>query len=84
MEPHHEDEPYLDPNVPGFVEDGDRFETPTRRPMSSRGVRSVAAVILASMLLTVGTPLSWVTALTGILMFLIWLNIGSSDHNDTI
>jgi hypothetical protein len=84
VEPIHEDESYLDPSVPGFVEDGDRFETPVRRRMWGRGIRSVAAVVLASMLFAAGTPLSWVTVVTAILMALIWINIGSRDHDDTI
>ncbi|MEN8041927.1 MAG: hypothetical protein ABFR95_10535 [Actinomycetota bacterium] len=84
MEPTNPDEPYLDPTVPGFVEDGERFETPVRRRIWSKGIRSVAAVVLASMLFAAGTPLSWVTVLTAILMALIWLNIGSRDHDDTI
>jgi len=84
VEPIHEDESYLDPSVPGFVEDGDRFETPVRRRMWGRGIRSVAAVLLASMLFAAGTPLSWVTVVTAILMALIWINIGSRDHDDTI
>jgi hypothetical protein len=84
MEPLQEDDSYLDPTVPGFVEDGDRFETPVRRRMWSRGIRSVAAVLLASMLFAAGTPISWVTVVTAILMALIWINIGSRDHDDTI
>lgn len=84
MEPDEEDEPYLDPHVPGFVEDGERFEEPVRVRRSTKAVRSVAAVILASMLFAAGTPLSWVTVVTAILMLLIWLNMGPSDHDDTI
>jgi hypothetical protein len=84
MDPLQEDESYLDANVPGFVEDGERFDVPVRRRMWSRGVRSVAAVLLASMLFAAGTPLSWVTVVTAILMALIWINIGSRDHDDTI
>jgi hypothetical protein len=84
MEPLQEDDSYLDPTVPGFVEDGDRFETPVRRRMWSKGIRSVAAVLLASMLFAAGTPISWVTVVTAILMALIWINIGSRDHDDTI
>lgn len=84
MEPTSNDEPYLDPTVPGFVEDGERFETQVRRPVWNKGVRSVAAVVLASMLFAAGTPLSWVSVLTAILMGLIWINIGSRDHDDTI
>ena len=84
MDSLHEDESYLDSSVPGFVEDGDRFDIPVRRRMWSRGIRSVAAVVLASMLFAAGTPLSWVTIVTAILMALIWINIGSRDHDDTI
>ena len=84
MDSLHEDESYLDPSVPGFVEDGDRFDIPVRRRMWSRGIRSVAAVVLASMLFAAGTPISWVTIVTASLMALIWINIGSRDHDDTI
>jgi len=84
MDPLQEDESYLDPSVPGFVEDGDRFETPVRRRMWSKGIRSVAALLLASMLFAAGTPISWVTVVTAVLMALIWINIGSRDHDDTI
>jgi hypothetical protein len=84
MDPLQEDESYLDPSVPGFVEDGDRFETPVRRRFWGKGIRSVAAVLLASMLFAAGTPISWVTVVTAILMALIWINIGSRDHDDTI
>ncbi len=84
MDPLQEDESYLDASIPGFVEDGERFEVPVRRRMWSKGVRSVAAVVLASMLFAAGTPLSWVSVVTAILMALIWINIGSRDHDDTI
>lgn len=84
MEPIHEDEPYLDPTVPGFVEDGERFDTPVRRRIWGKGVRSVAAIVLAGMLFAAGTPISGVSAITAILMGLIWINIGSRDHDDTI
>ncbi len=84
MEPVDEQEPYLDPTVPGFVEGGERFETPVRRRVWSKGVRSVAAIVLASMLFAAGTPLSWVSVVTAILMGLIWINIGSGDQDDTI
>ncbi len=84
MDPLQEDEPYLDSSVPGFIEDGDRFDVPVRRRVWSKGVRSVAAVLLASMLFAAGTPLSWVSVVTAILMALIWINIGSRDHDDTI
>ena len=84
MEPLQEDDAYLDPSIPGFVEDGERFETPVRRRMWNKGIRSVAAVVLASMLFAAGTPLSWVSVVTAILMALIWINIGSRDHDDTI
>ncbi len=84
MEPLHEDEPYLDPTVPGFVEDGERFDTPVRRRIWSKGVRSVAAIMLAGLLFAAGTPIGGVSAITAILMALIWINIGSRDHDDTI
>jgi len=66
MEPIQEDDSYLDSNVPGFVENGDRFDVPIRRRMWGKGVRSVAAVVLASMLFAAGTPISWVTVVTAI------------------
>jgi hypothetical protein len=84
MDPLQDDQSYLDPHVPGFVEDGERFEIPVRRRMWGKGVRSVAAIILASMLFAAGTPISWVSVVTAILMALIWINIGSGDHDDTI
>ncbi|GMQ94495.1 MAG: hypothetical protein BMS9Abin12_1988 [Acidimicrobiia bacterium] len=84
MEPLQEDEPYLDPNVPGFVEDGERFERPVPKRSFTKAVRSIAAVVLAAMLFAAGTPLSWVSIVTAILMLLIWINIGSRDHDDTI
>jgi len=84
MEPLQEDEPYLDSSVPGFVEDGERFERPVHRRGFTKAVRSVAAVVLAAMLFAAGTPLSWVSIVTAILMLLIWINIGSRDHDDTI
>ncbi|MDK1017779.1 MAG: hypothetical protein QGD89_00005 [Actinomycetota bacterium] len=84
MQPFDEDEPYLDRSAPGFVEDGERFERPVGRRVFRRGVRSVAAVVVASMLFAAGTPLSWVTVVTAILMLLIWINIGSHNHDDTI
>jgi hypothetical protein len=84
MEPPPEDEPYLDPSVPGFVEDGERFDRPVRKRNFTKGVRSVAAVMVSAMLFAAGTPLSWVSVLTAILMLMIWISIGNQDHDDTI
>jgi hypothetical protein len=36
------------------------------------------------MLFAAGTPISWVSVVTAILMALIWMNIGSGGHDDTI
>lgn len=84
MRPIHEDEEYLDPTTPGFVQDGERFDRPVRRRGFPKAIRSVAAVIVAAMLIAAGTPLGWVSVATAILMLLIWINIGKSDHDDTI
>lgn len=70
-----------------FVEDGDRFDHPVPRRPVRRGVRTVAALVLAAMLFAAGTPLSWVTVLTAILMLLIWLDLGhraTEDDDDII
>ncbi len=84
MEPLQDEEPYLDSNLPGFVEDGDRFDRPVKRGRFTKAIRTVSAVVLAAMLVAAGTPLSWVTVVTAILMLLIWINIGKNDHDDAI
>lgn len=64
------------------VEDGDRFDHPVPRRPIRRGVRTVAALVLAAMLFAAGTPISWVTILTAFLMFLIWIDIGKRKDDD--
>ena len=84
MENEAQDEPYLDSDNPEFVEDGDRYDTPVPRRKFTKAVRSVAAVVVASMLFAAGTPVSWVSIATAIVMLLIWLDIGRTNHDDTI
>ena len=84
MEMDTEDEPYLDPDDPEFVEDGDRYDKPVPPRRFTKAVRSVAAVMVAGMLFAAGTPVSWVSVATAILMLLIWIDIGSTNHDDTI
>jgi|GEM_PF-1872732 len=74
---HFADEPYTDETVPGYVEDGDRFDQPIPSRRVQKVVRSIAALVLASMLAAAGTPLSWVTITTAVLMILIWTEIWS-------
>jgi hypothetical protein len=78
------EEPYLDPANPEFIEDGDRYDKPIPPRRFTKAVRSVAAVIVAGMLFAAGTPLSWVSVATAILMLLIWIDIGITNHDDTI
>jgi hypothetical protein len=84
MENDPQDEPYLDPENPEFIEDGDRYDKPVPRRKFTKAVRSVAAVVVASMLFAAGTPVSWVSIATAIVMLLIWLDIGRTNHDDTI
>ena len=84
MDPPTDDAPYLDPDDPDFVHDGDKFDKPVPRRAFTKAVRSVAAVVVASMLFAAGTPVSWVSIATGIVMLLIWLDIGRTDHDDAI
>jgi hypothetical protein len=84
MEPFDDDEPYLDPDNPDRVEDGDRYDRPVPKRRATKAVRSVAAVVVASMLFAAGTPVSWLSIVTAIVMLLIWLDIGRTDHDDTI
>ena len=67
-----------------IVEEGERFAHPVPRRPVRRGVRSVAAFVLAAMLFAAGTPLSWVTVLTAFLMFLIWVDFGRRPKDDDI
>lgn len=84
MDPYEQDDPYLDESAPDFVEDGDRYDKPVPRRPLTKGARSVAAIVLAAMLFAAGTPLSWVSILTAFLMLMIWIDIRSRDHDDTI
>ena len=79
-----EDSPYIDPDDPDFVHGGDEFDKPVPRRRITKAVRSVAAVVVASMLFAAGTPVSWVSIATAIVMLLIWLDIGRTNHDDTI
>ena len=76
------DEGHLDESVPGFVEDGDRFDRPVPSRRLQKTVQTVAALVLAAMLFAAGTPVSWVSVVTAILMFLIWTELWSNRSND--
>lgn len=78
------EDPYLEEDVPGFVEDGERFDRPVPNRRLQKIVRTIAALVLASMLAAAGTPISWVSIATAILMVLIWVEIGRnrSDSGD--
>ena len=65
-----------------YVDDGERFDHPIPRRPVRRGVRTVAALVLAAMLFAAGTPLSWVTVLTAILMLMIWIDWGTRRPNE--
>lgn len=67
-----------------FVEDGDQFDHPVPRRRVRKGLRTVAALVLAAMLFAAGTPLSWVGVLTAFLMFMIWLDLGRRGHDDDV
>ena len=84
MEHDPQDEPYLDSGNPEFVQGGDEFDKPVPRRKFTKAVRSVAAVVVASMLFAAGTPVSWVSIVTAIVMLLIWIDIGRTKHDDTI
>lgn len=84
MDNHDEDEAYLDETSPGYVEDGERYDRPVPHRAFTKAARSIAAVLVSAMLFAAGTPLSWVTVLTAILMLLIWIDIQSKNHDDTI
>ena len=80
-------DPYLDDSTPGFVGDGDRFDTPLPRRRFRKAIRTVAALVLSGMLFAAGTPISWVSVVTAILMFLIWTELWSprsSERDDVI
>ncbi len=79
-----EDDSYLDDSEPEFVDDGDRYDKPVPRRPFRKAMRTVAAVLVSAMLFAAGTPLSWVTVLTAFLMFMIWIDIRSNNHDDTI
>jgi hypothetical protein len=67
-----------------FVEDGERFDHPVPKRPVRKGLRTVAALVLAAMLFAAGTPLSWVGVLTAILMLMIWLDFGRTNRDDDI
>jgi len=77
-----DEEFHSDADLPGYVEDGDRFDRPTPNKRVRKIFRTVAALVLASMLAAAGTPISWVTVATAILMFLIWVEIGRRPNRD--
>jgi hypothetical protein len=82
-----EHSPYEDESVPGFVPDGDRFDQPVPSRRVQKVVRTIAALVLASMLAAAGTPLSWVSIATAVLMIVIWTELWSlntSDKDDLI
>lgn len=81
-EPVSREAPELDESLPGFVADGDRFDRPVPDRRVQKIIRTVAALVLASMLAAAGTPLSWVSVATAILMILIWVEIGRSRPRD--
>lgn len=71
------EDPHLDSDIPGYVEDGDQFDRPIPDRRVQKIVRTIAALVLASMLAAAGTPISWVSIATAALMFLIWAEIWS-------
>ncbi len=75
-------DPYFDDSTPDFVNDGDRFDTPLPRRRFRKTVRTIAALLLSGMLFAAGTPISWVSVVTAILMFLIWTELWSSRSRD--
>ena len=81
------EDPFADEGVPGFVEDGDRFDRPVPSRRVQKIVRTVAALVLASMLAAAGTPLSWVSIATAVLMIVIWTELWApwtQDKDDVI
>jgi hypothetical protein len=80
-------DPNFDDTTPGFVDDGDRFDTPLPQRRFRKAVRSVAALVLSGMLFAAGTPISGVAVVTAILMFLIWTELWSprsTERDDVI
>jgi hypothetical protein len=75
---------HLEEDLPGYVEDGDKFDRPVPNRRLQKIVRTIAALVLASMLAAAGTPISWVSVATAILMILIWVEIGKTrpEHDD--
>ena len=67
-----------------YVDDGERFDHPVPQRKVRRGVRTIAAFVLAAMLFAAGTPLSWVAVLTAFLMFLIWVDLGTRKNDDDV
>jgi hypothetical protein len=84
MQDDPQDDPYLDSDNPEFIEDGDQYDKPIPPRRFTKAVRSVAAVVVAGMLFAAGTPLSWVSVVTAILMLLIWIDMSRTKHDDTI
>jgi hypothetical protein len=80
------DDPYLEDETPGYVEGGDRFDHPLPNRRVQKIVRTIAALLLASMLAAAGTPISFVSVGTAILMFLIWVELWSprTRKNDDV
>lgn len=81
------EDPFADEGVPGFVEDGERFDRPVPSRRVQKIVRTVAALVLASMLAAAGTPLSWVSIATAVLMIVIWTEMWApwtQDKDDVI
>ncbi|KAA3638482.1 MAG: hypothetical protein DWP92_06055 [Armatimonadetes bacterium] len=76
------EDPYLDDDIPGYVEDGDRFDRPVPNRRVQKIIRTIAALVLASMLAAAGTPISWVSIATAALMFLIWTELWSPQNRD--
>jgi hypothetical protein len=76
------EDPYLDDDIPGYVEDGDRFDRPIPNRRVQKIIRTIAAFVLASMLAAAGTPISWVSIATAALMFLIWTELWSPQNRD--
>lgn len=77
----HED-PYLDDAVPGYVEGGERFDRPVPDRRVQKVIRTIAVLVLASMLAAANTPISWISVATAVLMLLIWTEIWSPRTRD--
>ena len=81
-EPISHEAPEFDESLPGYVADGDRVDRPVPDKRVQKVLRTIAALVLASMLAAAGTPLSWVSVATAILMILIWAEIGRTRPKD--